>query len=169
MHEAKRSGRTASTTLGSEGAVALQVVLFLPVMVALLAMVVNLGVIFLTKYRLQTAVDLGALAAAQDVDLALLAEGRRVLLDGPAKGDAREVTLANLGRLGGAQARADIIVSVYNPSPQEPDHDAWTGRAIRQPTVCVLARIPMSVWSVTLKGQKAIVEAHADASVLERH
>ncbi len=150
------------------GAIALQVVLFLPVMLALLAIVFDLGAVFLARYQLQTAVDFAALAAAQDVDLTLLADGKRVLLAGPAKEDATEMIEANLAGTRGGGVAPEVSVTVHNPSTAEPDRDAWTGKPIWQPTVCVRARIPVTTLTAVLIGQSAIVEAHADASVLER-
>lgn len=170
MRGVRRSGELHRPALGRDrGAVALEVVLFLPAVIALVAILLNLGIIFLTKYRLQTAVDLGALAAVQDVDLEALADGRRVLLVDQARKDATDITLRNLGYLGSALNEAQVSVAVHNVDKPVRERDDWTGKTIEEPTVCVRAQAPGWGMTLALASLKVRLEVHADASVLERH
>jgi Flp pilus assembly protein TadG len=71
-------------------------VLFLPVLLTCLYATCGLGALLLARARAQTAADLAALAAAQDVDLERLQEGERRLRPEDAARDAVAWARANL-------------------------------------------------------------------------
>jgi Flp pilus assembly protein TadG len=152
----------------ARGAVAVQIVLSLPLLVGVAALVTDLGLIVLARYRTQMAVDFGALAAVQALDLEALARGERRLVPEVATRDAQQVTRANLRSLAAGGSGADVRVDVHNVTERAPARDAWTNRPILQPTVCVAVSVPLGVFTTRLAGREVVVWAHADASVLER-
>ncbi len=148
---------------GAAGALA---VLFLPVLLAALASLLGLGDALLMRHRVGQAADFGALAAVQCLDLTELAEGRILLLPGPAGAVAREYARANLTEESGPPDGLSIEVDVLNPGSGGV-RDRVTGRTHRHATVCVEVRCRhvVRLGPLHLSYQ---VAGHADASAVPR-
>lgn len=101
------------------GAAALIVVLFLPVFVLLLALVANAGYLFLARYRMMVAADMGALAGLHALDLDRLSLGDRFIDPYEGSKAAREWTLGNLELAFPDMRPEDVQVSVKVCNPGE--------------------------------------------------
>lgn len=153
---------------GERGAVAALVALYLPCLLAALALVADLGVLLLARAELSAAADFGALAAVQDLDLELLARGEVVVSATDAVRDARAWTEANLAAATFLDpASVDISVTVLNPSRARDAACPVSGQPVAWPTVCVVVsatvRLPFAPGLGPVR-----VSAHADASVVGR-
>ena len=141
-------------------------VVFLPVLVAVMALMAETGRLFVVARRVQAAADLGALAGAQEVDLERLAEGERYLDEGRARTQAERLTRENLRDLGGAAANAGLQVYVINVATGPAAHPR-TGRLIRDPTVSVWVEVTVPLYLIGWRSEVTL-GAHADASVVEK-
>ncbi|HAI20574.1 MAG TPA: hypothetical protein DCM14_01520 [Clostridiales bacterium UBA8153] len=154
------------------GAVAALVILFLPGLIGVLALVVDLGLLLHARTALQASADLAALAGVQELDLEALAQGTPRLLTEPARAAAESYAAINvLHQLGGeARAVLRMTVEVYNASPTEPLVHLRTGRVLEVPTVSVQLQLPLRlVLAPRLLGRfDYLVETHADAAVVRR-
>jgi len=154
-----------------EGAILILVVLLLPLLVVVAGLVADMGILLYVRHLAYAAADLGALAGAQNVDLERLAGGERWIEEGPARRDAEAWARNNLevnfpGR--GVESRAEVRVEVYNPIPAHYPGDRYTGRVLRDPTVCVLINLPVRLRFLSMLVPEVNLTVHADASVVER-
>lgn len=101
------------------GAAALIVVLFLPALVLLLALVANSGYLFLARYRMMVAADMGALAGLHALDLDRLSRGERYIDPYEGSRAAREWTLSNLNLAFPNIQPEDVQVNVEVRNPNE--------------------------------------------------
>lgn len=157
--------REGEITRSQRGAVAVCLVLFMPVMVLLASLVLDLGNMLFVKQALSCAADMAALAGAQEVDLEKLWAGRRVLREGDAEARAGEAArlnvLWNLSRLPGV-SELQVVSRAMNGSDQLAIGDEF------DPTVCVELRLPVGLRFFRSGSGKITLRAHAHASVLER-
>lgn len=161
----RRSGRGRSS---SRGAVAAAVVLFLPVLAAALVALTCLGQAVWLRHIAFQAVDLGALAGAQALDLEQLAAGIVRLLPDEARTEATKYVRANISTAIGVTNLAGLDIQVRVVNPDGPDSsDPVTGRLLIHPTVCVVAQFPYR-FRVGPVHWEQLVRAHADASVVPR-
>jgi len=157
--------------LGQRGVAATVVVLFLPSLLAGLALVVDAGVLLVCRAQLAAAADMGALAGAQDLDYELLAAGKVVIRSEQAVGDAEAYVRENLrGRPFIEADSVRVTVTVVNPAAADGSRQPAcpvTGRALEAPTVCVVVRATVRL--PLLPGKAAVtVRVHADAGVVGR-
>lgn len=153
---------------GESGAVAALVALFLPSLLAALGLVADLGALLVARAELSAAADLGALAAVQDLDLELLAEGELFLEAESARRDAEAWVRANLSAATFIDPDSiEVEVTTLNTAGWRAPACPVTGRTVEWPTVCVLvtarARLP---FALGLSSVRMVV--HADASVVGR-
>jgi len=142
-------------------------VLWLPVILASTALVVNLGNLLLHRARLQSGTDLAALAAVQSVDWEALVEGEVRLLEDIADAKAREYTALNLEALGDIEADA-IDVWVINAAPDAPASHPITGTALEHPTVVLRVEAPGPTPLLLGSFGEIVLVAEADASIRPR-
>ncbi|MFW5896806.1 MAG: pilus assembly protein TadG-related protein [Bacillota bacterium] len=149
------------------GAAALLVVIWLPVLLAVTSLAVNLGRMLVDRSRLQAAADLAALAAVQSVDWDALAEGEILLVPQLADMVAREYSRQNLEHLMARKA-AETRVWVVNGSVDDPAPHPVTGVDLKYPTVVVRLSIerPSPVLGAAFGSFTLCTEA--DASVRPR-
>lgn len=154
--------------LCSRGSVTGLTVLVLPALIVGLAGLADVGAVALARVCVQSAADLAALAAVQEVDLERLAEGERLILVHEAKAAASEYAESNLHRLNPMLAdnqTPQVRVDVYNASVESPIEHPGTRRVLTDPTVCVSIeariRLPMGLF-----GRSVRVRVSADATVL---
>ncbi|HHY39472.1 MAG TPA: hypothetical protein GX507_11210 [Clostridia bacterium] len=107
------------------GSVGPLVILLLPALVFVISLVVDVGLLFVCKNLGATAVDIAALAAAQEIDLDRLAVGERYIKPQEAETTARTWigdNLTTLVRLAGCSFPGDVAVSVvvYNATRDAP-------------------------------------------------
>ncbi len=157
--------------LGDErGATAALVALFLPCLVAAVALIIDAGALLVARAQMAAAADMGALAGVQDLDYDLLAsDGRLLVLEEPARADAEAWVRGNLeGRAFIAPETVSVAVTVCNPGSgvAEPVCPV-TGRLLTDPTVCVLVRAEARLPFLPGLGPVG-VSVHADASVVGR-
>lgn len=159
----RREGRPSE-----RGAAAVLVVLFLPCLLASLALALDVGALLVARAQMRAAADMGALAGVQDLDYDLLAQGLIVIRSADAVRDAREWVLANLeGRAFIEPGTVRVVVAVLNTEGAGAVSCPVTGRLLEWPTVCVkveaMARLPFLPALGLVK-----VSIHADASVVGR-
>lgn len=159
-------GRWATSAAHQSGAVLVLVVAMIPVLVAVMALVVETGRLFVIARWAQAAADLGALAGAQEVDLERLADGERYVDEERARVAAERITRDNLRDLGGVVGSSHVQVYVINVTGGPTTHPR-TGRLIHDPTVSVWVEVSVPVHLVWWT-QEARLAAHADASVVEK-
>ncbi len=150
----------------SGGAVTVMVVIMLPLFLLSLALVLDVGLLFITRTQAQAAVDMGALAGVQELDWDAAARGVLQLRPEEAERSAKEWTLRNLEALRRARpGPGDVFikVEVYNASPDQPMTVRGTGRVISTPTVRVEAKIPTTLLLLSLPVELKVA---ADASVV---
>ncbi len=153
------------------GSVLVMSVLFLPVLVAALGMVADLGVLLVARRAAYAAADMAALAAVQEVDLESLGQGTIVLNTQPAEAAAEEWVRSNLAAaftVWPAGFQPAIKVRVYNASPSDPAFHSGTAKVLDYPTVCVTLQVPVSLPFHLGRTWVVMLPAHADASVVPR-
>ncbi len=155
---------------GQSGAVLVLVLLALPAFVLLLGLVVDVGLLYLARVQLRAALDMGALAGAQELDLDALARGELRLVEEAARREATALTRRNLVAAFGAEVldRAVIRVVVYQAGPTAPLVHQVTGRSLVDPTVGVVAEVPVRLAVLGRLLPEVTLRAHADASVVGR-
>jgi len=150
---------------GQKGSAVILIALWLPVLLSAAALTLDVGRLFLHRIQLQAAMDLAALAGAQDADWHSLAEGVIQLDAEAAKRSARSCAADNLQALFPGQEH-QIWVWVVNATPDAPDSHPLTDAAVRYPTVIVRATVEWTGgWFI--KGKRRIT-ACADASLRPR-
>lgn len=107
------------------GSVGPLVILLLPVLIFVISLVIDVGLLFVCKNLGATAVDMAALAAAQEIDLDRLAIGERYIKPQAAERAAQtwiSDNLTALARLAGCSSPGDVStnVVVYNASRNAP-------------------------------------------------
>ncbi len=166
------AGRTRARprSAGSEtGAALTLVVLFLPCLLVAAALVLDAGALLIARAEMRVAADMGALAGIQDLDYDLLADGVVVIDPGQAAADAEAWVRDNLtGRAFVDDLTVSVDVTVCNTSLEPGVVCPVTGRALREPTLCVLvganARLPFLPRPLG----PVRVMVHADATVVGR-
>ncbi len=154
-------------TAEERGAAVLLVVLWLPVLLAGLSLVVNLGHILVSRSRLQAAADMAALAAVQSVDWDAMMEGEVRLVRDLAEANARDYAVANLQSLLDREPE-ELEVWVINAAPGAPGNHPLTGSPLEYPTVVV--RVSARGPGLWLGGDAGAftLRAEADASLRPR-
>ncbi len=162
--------RRCSPFTCEKGAVAAITVLALPVMILAAGLVIDAANVVWARAAAQSAADLAALAAVQELDLDRLARGERWLTEHLAVARAREVAVDNLSRAGEAlgAGNAGIRVRVYNVRQGETVVHQDDGRPLGDPTVCVTLELRARLPFLSAVNAPVVIRAHADASVVER-
>lgn len=132
-------------TRDDRGSAAITTVLLLPLLLSVLAGVVQLGALRVIAGRVSTAADLATLAATDDQDAAALASTGTLRLAPDAVDVARRYFALNLAQLGPqlavpadvAAANADVATFV------PPAVDPLTGWRYDRPTVRLSAAVPV--------------------------
>jgi Flp pilus assembly protein TadG len=135
-----------------EGSAAVTVIVLMPLLVALLSGVIELGALRVIAARVSSAADLAALAAVDDQDAGALVSTGQLRLPGDAVAVARQFFAANLAQLAEhlvtspdiAAAQADVAAF-----PDAPTIDPVTGWRYERPTVRIAAAVPVRVVSLT--------------------
>jgi len=144
--------------------------LALPAMILAAGLVTDAGMVIWVKACAQSAADLAALAAVQEIDLDKLALGERWLVEPIALERAVSVARDNLAR-GGEALDADnavVRVLVFNMKEGETVFHPGDRRPLRDPTVCVTIEVKARLPFLSPIKVLGAVFAHADASVVER-
>lgn len=171
------------------GAVGPLYIMMVPALILILSLVIDLGLLFVCKNLLAMAADMAALAAAQEIDLELLALGERYIIPDAAETVAHrwaeDNAMSSLQNLAGLSTVEDMIiyVTVYNASKSNPIiHEPIQGiphflpeegriggaRELVDPTVCVTLTCPVNNGLLLRRLLPTTVTVHADASVMER-
>ncbi len=163
-------GRLRGAEWRRRGAAATLVVLFLPCLLAGAALTIDAGALLAARAQLAAAADMGALAGAQDLDYAELAEGRVVILAAAAIEDAvamAETNLASEPFILPETVRVIVTVCNVGTGGGGPGRCPVTGRTLEDPTVCVLVRAAVRL-PFGPRAAPVTVGVHADASVVGR-
>ncbi len=129
-----------------QGLALLYVALLIPTFLLLLAFVIELGALRVTRARLTAAADLAATVAVGEQDLAALARDGRYHLAGSATAVARDMLARELAPLADrlANATPDAIAASADVVALEPGTaDPRTGRAYPAPTMRVAFDAPV--------------------------
>lgn len=144
------------------GLAVLYTALFLPTVLLLLAFVVELGGLRVTRARLIEAADLAATAATTEQDVARLADDGRYHLLPSAATVARELLARELEPMAALLApgtTADAIAASADVELLEAGvADRLTGRAYPAPTVRLAFRAPIRAPLLTLAALRDAVE-----------
>ncbi len=143
------------------------VILWLPVLLAVVSLVVNLGNLLVDRARLQASADLAALAAVQSVDWDAMAEGDVRLVEELADLEARDYSMANVQSLMDVDPE-EIFVWIVNASTDDPTPHPVTGGTLEHPTVILRLRAPGPGGLLTAAFGGVSMEAEADASIRPR-
>ena len=144
------------------GAALFVVVLWLPILLLVTALVVDVGALWVARVQGQAAVDLAVLAAVQSVDWEALEEGTIQLVEEEAEAAARSYLTDNARALGGARPD-EVEVWVINARPEAPKTHPLTGEELRYPVVSLRCRWPgpKSVFGSWVGATERWVEADA--------
>lgn len=145
----------------------LLILLWLPVLMAAMALATDGGQLFLARFRLQAAVDLAALAAVQSLDWDRLAEGEVLLLEEESEAAVHEYLAENLSSFMD-EAPVGVWVWVVNASPGDPGVHPITGEEMLYPTVVVRCQVRAPRSWFHSWDQRPILRAEADASIRPR-
>lgn len=137
------------------GSAAVLVVVLLPFLVTIVAGVVQLGALRVVAARVSAAADLATLAAVDDQDDATLMGTGTLRLSSDAASVARQYFALNLAQVAGlldvapdvAAAQADVATF-----PVAPAYDATLGRTYAQPTVRLIASVPVRAPALAMIG-----------------
>lgn len=169
--EGRGRGGSSVVPWGQRGAALALSVLFLPLWLALATIAIDVAYIMWVHAGIRAAADLGALAAAQNLDLEALAQGDPEIIPEEAHRDARQWIMDNLRQQRSTAPwaeKADIRVWVLNGKPGAPLQHPLTGRIITDPTVAVEVSLPARVFLVPRKLGEIPLKVRADASVMGR-
>ena len=133
------------------GSAAVTVVIFMPLLIAMLASVIQLGALRVLASRISSAADLATLAAVDDQDTGALVATGKLRLSTDAVAIAREFFAANLTQImqhlvatpDAAAAEADIVAFTDTPAT-----DLVTGWRYDRPTVRIAAAVPVRVFAL---------------------
>lgn len=156
---------------GVRGSVSVLMVMILPAMLIATALAIDIGMVAWARAAAQAAADLAALAAVQEIDLDLLAQGKRRLIEDIAVDRAHAVVRDNIARSGpalGPASQVAITVLVLNPGEDGAVTHPRDGKRLSDPTVCVTVETRTWLPLLSAMGHGLVVGAHADASVVER-
>jgi uncharacterized membrane protein len=146
-------------------------IIYLPILLLITAMVIDVGLLIVSRNKLQAAADFAALAGAQNLDLEALQDGVIVLSESSARADAirwaRENTFRNLHTTLD-ESNLHVYVRVYNASDNLSLFDNHTGRKLRDPTVCVVIEAVHQFHFIHGVFGEQRIKVHADASVLTK-
>lgn len=145
----------------------LLILLWLPILMTVTALAVDGAQLFLARLRLQSAVDLAALAAVQSLDWDRLAEGEVVLLEKESEDAVREYLHANLVSFTD-ELPVGVWVWIVNAAPGDPGVHPITGQEILYPTVVVRCKVPAPGSLLRSWDQSPVLTAEADASIRPR-
>ncbi len=149
------------------GAALLVVLLWLPILLAGAALILDGGQLLLARHRLQASVDLAALAAVQSLDWDRLAEGEVTIIEDEAEEMARQYLSDNLVAMTG-RGFEEFRVWVINANPEDPKVHPVTGEGVYHPTVVLRCQLRgPSSWFGAWK-EAPVLEAEADASLRPR-
>ena len=110
------------------------VVLWLPILLLVAALVVDVGALWVARVQGQAAVDLAVLAAVQSVDWDALEEGEIRLLEEEAEEAARSYLQEN-ATAQGTEGPGEVQVWVINARPDAPEIHPLTGEILEYPVV----------------------------------
>lgn len=152
------------------GSIAVFLVLSLPLLIILAGLVIDIGTLFCANSLAYAAADMAALAAVQDLDLQLLAEGKRQIMPDAATRDAQAFLATNILKNWPGLAPEDIeaAVAVYNVEGGGEERHAINGRHLNDPTVCVRVAFPVKLRFISSLTGNVVARAHADASVVRK-
>ena len=153
------------------GVASVMFIIYLPVLLMIMALVIDVGLLIVIRNKLQAAADFGALAGAQNLNVQALQEGSIILDDSSAKRDATEWAEENVLRnLHPFMERLDLIITarVYNGSAANTLYDWHTGRAINDPTVCIVIEAVHQFYFIHGVFGDQWITVHADASVMTK-
>jgi len=142
-----------------EGSAAVLVVVLLPFLITIVAGVVQLGALRVIAARVSSAADLATLAAVDDQDDGALTSTGALRLSPDAAAVARQYFALNLAQIAGlldvapevAAAGADVAAF-----PIAPAYDAALSRTYAQPTVRLLASVPVRAPALAMIGLPAV-------------
>jgi len=152
------------------GSIAVFLVITMPLLIILAGLVIDIGTLFCANSLAYAAADMAALAAVQDLDLQMLAEGKRQIMPDAATRDAEAFLAANILKNWPGLAPEDIAVAVtvYNVESGGADRHAFNGRHLSDPTVCVRVTFPVKLRFISAFSGTVSARAHADASVVRK-
>ena len=133
---------------GQQGSAAITVIVLMPLLIGILAGVIELGALRVLAARLSAAADLATLAATDDQDGDALVTTGRLRLPANAVPVARQFFAANLEQIAphlartpdAAAAEADVAAFADVPAI-----DPLTGWRYDQPTVRIAASVPVRI------------------------
>lgn len=131
----KAEAEAEAKAKATKGGVSLLVALYLPICILAVGMVFDLGLAFVVRQTAQTACDMGALAAVQELDWDQLAEGIVVINTVAARQQAADVTFANLAPVVRKGLITEPVISIAVSNPAGGAGDTGTG----EPAVMVEA------------------------------
>ena len=131
---------------GQQGSAAITVIVLMPLLVGVLAGVIEVGALRVLATRVSAAADLATLAATDDQDADALVATGKLRLPADAVSVARQFFAANLEQIASQLARspevaaseADVAAFVDVPAI-----DPLTGWRYDQPTVRIAAAVPV--------------------------
>ena len=131
---------------GERGSVAVTVVICLPLLLAIVSGVAELGALRVLAARIGTAADLATLAATDDQDEAALIRSGSLRLTADATSVAREFFARNLAAVSAHLAVSPETVAAsadIASFPDAPALDPLTGWRYERPTVRIAASVPV--------------------------
>jgi Flp pilus assembly protein TadG len=135
-----------SWRLDASGSVAVATIVFLPLLVVVVAGVIQLGALRMDAARAKAAADLAAVVGVNDQDEGELARSGRLRLASDAVSVARSYFAANLAAMGSSLAQdASTIAALADVAafPDAPAIDQRTGARYDRPTVRIWADVPL--------------------------
>lgn len=165
-----RRAAPAGDRRAERGSIAVFLVVTLPLLIMLAGSVIDIGMLFCANSLAYAAADMAALAAVQDLDLQMLAEGKRQIMPDAARRDAEAFLATNILKNWPGLAPEDIAVAVtvYNVEGGGDDRHAFNGRHLSDPTVCVRVSFPVKLRFISAFAGTVSARAHADASVVRK-
>jgi len=133
---------------GQQGSAAITVIVLMPLLIGILAGVIELGALRVLAARVSAAADLATLAATDDQDGDALVTTGRLRLPANAVPVARQFFAANLEQIAAHLARtpdaaaAEADVAAFADVPAI---DPLTGWRYDQPTVRIAASVPVRI------------------------
>ena len=154
------------------GAAAALVICMLPLLIVVMALVIDVGVLVWYRFALINTADLAALAGVQELDLNALAQGEPRLIPEAARATVIDYARCNLQAKLGNQAlqELEIQVDIYNGSPTDPVIHAGCGRQLIHPTICLRISMPVKLVFISkvLGQEQFVVRTHTDAAAVWR-
>jgi len=122
----------------------LYVVLFIPTLMLILSLTVDVAQLQMQRVRLRYAVDLATLSGASSVDKPYYSQSARLRLDpNVALSTTRAYLASNLTEpLGSNQATAVAEAAEITVVNETPGIDPFTGMRLDRPSICARIRVP---------------------------